>query len=80
LAGEWIGLEPVEDGLWRLWFYDYELGLLDDHTGKVIGSRMGLRGGDGEEETDNPSEGGSASRAPSAVEQDGRANEPSRRM
>lgn len=80
LAGEWIGLEPVEDGLWRLWFYDYELGLLDDHTGKVIGSRMGLRGGDGEEETDNPLRVEVHPGPPSAVEQDGRANEPSRRM
>jgi transposase InsO family protein len=35
LAGEPIGLEPVEDGYWRLWFFGYPLGLLDERKGIV---------------------------------------------
>lgn len=35
LARETIGLEPIDDGLWRLWFVDYELGTFDERDGKV---------------------------------------------
>lgn len=35
LARETIGLEPIDDGLWRLWFVDYELGTFDERDAKV---------------------------------------------
>jgi putative transposase len=35
LSGEPIGLEPVADGQWRLWFFDYPLGLFDERNGRV---------------------------------------------
>jgi transposase InsO family protein len=35
LSGESIGLEPVEDGQWRVWFFEYPLGLLDERRGTV---------------------------------------------
>lgn len=37
LARETIGMEPVDDGLWRLWIFDYELGSFDERDGKVRG-------------------------------------------
>jgi putative transposase len=38
LSGEVIGLEPVNDGLWRVWFYAYPLGLFDERKGKITKS------------------------------------------
>lgn len=35
LAGQAIGLEPVGDGLWRMWFYAYPLALFDERKGKI---------------------------------------------
>ena len=35
LSGEAIGLEPVDDGVWRVWFYTYPLGLFDERKGKI---------------------------------------------
>jgi transposase InsO family protein len=35
LTGERIGLEPVGDGVWKLWFFDYPLGLLDERKGRI---------------------------------------------
>lgn len=49
LAGEWVGLEPIDEGLWRVWFYAYELGVFDESTGKVIGTRQQPIGSGGEE-------------------------------
>jgi putative transposase len=34
-AGEAVGLEPVEAGQWRIWFFDHALGILDERKGKV---------------------------------------------
>jgi hypothetical protein len=34
LKGESVGLEPLEDGCWRVWFSFYELGVLDQR-GKI---------------------------------------------
>ena len=33
LAGHWIGLEPVAERLWRLWFTHQALGWLDERKG-----------------------------------------------
>jgi putative transposase len=38
LARQTIGMEPIEDGLWRLWLYEYELGSFDERRGKVRGA------------------------------------------
>jgi hypothetical protein len=35
LAGEVIGLEPVDDGQWKLWFFGYPLGIFDERKGVV---------------------------------------------
>jgi putative transposase len=35
LEGEDIGLEPVTDGLWRVWFYAYPLALFDERKSKI---------------------------------------------
>lgn len=35
LGGEVIGLEPVADGQWKLWFFDYPLGMWDERKGVV---------------------------------------------
>jgi hypothetical protein len=35
LAGEPIGLEPVDDGQWRVWFFDYPLGIFDERKGII---------------------------------------------
>ena len=35
LLNETIGLQPIADGLWRLWFGDYALGDLDDRTTSI---------------------------------------------
>lgn len=37
LARETVGMEPIDDGLWRLWLFDYELGSFDERDGKVRG-------------------------------------------
>ena len=34
-AHERIGLEPVADGEWRLWFFDHPLGWFDERQGRV---------------------------------------------
>jgi hypothetical protein len=35
LAGERIGLESVGDGEWKLWFFDYPMGLFDERKGSI---------------------------------------------
>jgi hypothetical protein len=30
-----IGFEPVEDGLWRVWFYGYGLGTWDERSHRL---------------------------------------------
>jgi putative transposase len=30
LAGEVIGLEPMDDGLWKVWYFDHPLGVFDE--------------------------------------------------
>lgn len=35
LAGEPVGLEPVEDDRWRVWFFDYPLGIFDPRKGVI---------------------------------------------
>jgi len=35
LAGELLGLEPVADGQWRVWFFDQALGILDERKRKL---------------------------------------------
>jgi putative transposase len=35
LAGERIGLEPREDGLWAVWFEHLELGVFDERKGCI---------------------------------------------
>jgi putative transposase len=35
LAGEAVGMEPIADRRWRVWFYSYEVGILDEPTLKV---------------------------------------------
>jgi hypothetical protein len=35
LAGEPVGLEPVGDQLWRVWFSFYEIGLFDESTLRI---------------------------------------------
>jgi len=35
LAGEVIGLEPQQDGLWKVWFFNYPIGVFDERQRKV---------------------------------------------
>jgi putative transposase len=35
LVGEPVGLEPTEDGRWRVWFFDYPLGIFDERKGSI---------------------------------------------
>jgi hypothetical protein len=35
LAGEMIGLEPIDDGEWKLWFFGHPLGVFDERNGNV---------------------------------------------
>ena len=42
LRGERIGLEPIEEGRWRVWFSFYELGELDE-TRLIIGAKRQQR-------------------------------------
>jgi hypothetical protein len=37
LAGEQIGLDEVDDGVWSIYFYQRMLGRLDERTGKISG-------------------------------------------
>lgn len=39
LSGEDVGLEPVGDGRWAVWFQDLELGVFDERTMKVKGHK-----------------------------------------
>ena len=34
-SSESIGMEPIDDGHWRVWFFDYPLGLLNERQRKV---------------------------------------------
>jgi putative transposase len=35
LAGEAIGLEPIDDGQWKLWFFQHPLGIFDERQSRV---------------------------------------------
>lgn len=35
LAGERIGLEPIGDGEWKLWFFGLPLGIFDERRGRI---------------------------------------------
>ncbi len=35
LLAESLGLEPIEDGRWRMWFFDYPLGIFDERKGSI---------------------------------------------
>jgi len=35
LAGEVIGMEPVEDGYWKVWYFGYPLGVFDERKGVI---------------------------------------------
>ena len=35
LGGEVIGLEPIDDGEWKLWFFGHPLGIFDERKGAV---------------------------------------------
>jgi transposase InsO family protein len=35
LAGQLIGLEPIDDGQWKLWFFQYPLAIFDERKGQV---------------------------------------------
>ena len=35
LAGEMIALEPQQAGLWKVWFFNYPIGVLEESTRKV---------------------------------------------
>jgi hypothetical protein len=37
LAGEYIGLEEVGDGLWNIVYYETLLGRIDEKTGRITG-------------------------------------------
>lgn len=43
LIGEPVGLEPISDRHWRMFFGPVALGLLDDHTGKLLAYRPRVR-------------------------------------
>lgn len=52
LAGELVGLEPQADGLWKLWFFRYPIGILDERKRRIIkrpptGENEVVAGGDG---------------------------------
>jgi hypothetical protein len=38
LNGEYIGLEPIDDGIWNIIYYTTLLGRLDEHASKVTGA------------------------------------------
>jgi transposase InsO family protein len=35
LSGQRVGLEPVQDGEWKVWFESFELGKLDERRGRI---------------------------------------------
>jgi putative transposase len=35
LSGEMVGLEPIDDGHWRVWFYEHPIGILDERRGVI---------------------------------------------
>jgi hypothetical protein len=35
LTNESVGMEPIEDGLWRVWYFDYPVGILDERKGRI---------------------------------------------
>jgi transposase InsO family protein len=35
MQGDAVGLEPVDDGLWRVWFHFYEAGIFDQSTSRL---------------------------------------------
>jgi len=35
LVGQRVGLEPLEDGMWRIYFAQHELGIFDERKGRV---------------------------------------------
>jgi len=35
LEGQSVGLQPIGDGLWRVWFFQYPLGILDERRGSI---------------------------------------------
>jgi hypothetical protein len=39
LRDERIGLQPVGDGVWQVWFGSYELGIFDERKGRVAVAR-----------------------------------------
>ena len=39
LEGEHVGLEPVGDGQWAVWFQDLDLGIFEERTMKVQGHK-----------------------------------------
>lgn len=38
LKGDHIGLEPIDDGLWNIVYYNTLLGRLSERTGKISGA------------------------------------------
>ena len=45
LHGELVGLEPIDDRYWRLWFGPLALGVFDGHAGKLLTAREGRQAG-----------------------------------
>jgi len=39
LWGQEIGLKPLSEGKWGVYFEDYELGVLDERTSKIKGAK-----------------------------------------
>jgi hypothetical protein len=37
LAGEWVGLLEVDDGLWSIYYYDYPFSVLNLRSGRIEG-------------------------------------------
>ena len=38
LKGDYVGLEPIDDGLWNILYYNTLLGRLSERTGKISGA------------------------------------------
>jgi hypothetical protein len=43
LKGDNIGLEPIDDGLWNILYYNTLLGRLSQRTGKITGGLRSAR-------------------------------------
>jgi putative transposase len=41
LAGEAVGMEPIADRRWRIWFYSYEVGILEEPTLHIRRPQLG---------------------------------------